>query len=345
MPAEIANRRIRVPRADRSILTIPSLEVAPHFLNANRQLFAEAECSLNGRNLADLRRATRLDALSIACPFTSSLIQKNLEVPTPDSLVVTGHQPELFHVGVWTKNFALDQVARASQSVAINLIIDNDTMNDISIRLPVGTRAHPRIERVPFDAPHPTQPWEEASIRDRDLFRQFGPTVQRQIRSSWDYDPLVGSAWNAAVQHAAVSSRLCDCLTALRANVERAWGLSNLELPMSRMCETPSFLWFAAHLLERLPELHFLYNETVAAYRRSHQLRNRTQPVPDLDRRDDWYEAPFWIWRVGDQERGRLFGRRNGSFHELRDEKQVVARLPVTDGGSLDSAVQVSTLR
>lgn len=339
MPDDTAPQRFRVPRDDRSVLAIPGLEMASRLVGANRQLFGQTSCSLHDRHLTDLRTATRHAALSLASGYTASLLQTDLPEFGSESLVVSGHQPELFHVGVWAKNFTLAGVARKSQSVAVNLVIDNDTLNSTALRIPVGLRESMRIEHVLFDTPRPTQPWEEATIRNADQFRNFGPFVQDRIRESWGFEPIIGNSWEYAVQQMAVSNRLCDGLTALRSRIERTWGQSNLELPLSKLCESEPFLWFVAHLLTRLPELHSAYNESVAIYRRDHRLRNRRQPVPDLEISDGWLEAPFWIWKRGDFQRGRLFVRRVQSAIELRDEKDVITRLPFPDDGLLSPLV------
>jgi len=309
-------------------------------IEENRSLFAGSSCSLHGRSLSDLRSSARQDAIRLARTFTSSILQSDVLPVATDSLVVTGHQPELFHVGVWAKNFATSGAARSSSAVPLNLVIDNDTLNHTSIRIPAGTREHLHAEHLLFDTPRHTQPWEEGLIRNRDTIRAFGHLVRDKMRTEWGIDPLIGSNWDAGIRQSAVSDRLCDVLTAVRVHAERAWGQRNLELPMSRLCTSEPFLWFTAHLLMRLPELHAIYNETVAEYRRSHRLRNRQQPVPDLVKQDDWLEAPFWIWQQGDAQRGRLFVRRAGSICELRDEKQVVTRFPWTEDGSLETAVQ-----
>ncbi|WP_010583873.1 hypothetical protein [Schlesneria paludicola] len=341
MPDDITPRRIRVPREDRSLLAIPELTAAPRLIAENRALFAGSSCALNGRTLVELRDEARREALDAARSYTSSLLQTEIPASCVTSLVVGGHQPELFHVGVWAKNFALAGFAHNCHSAAINLVIDNDTMNGSSVRVPVGSRDQLRIERVLFDTPRPTQPWEEVHVRDVEQFRKFGPTLRQQVQSAWHFEPLAGSAWDAAVRQLEVSSRLCDAFTALRAHVERAWGLRNLELPMSQVCEMRSFHWFFAHLIARLPELHAIYNQTVADYRRAHRIRSRTQPVPNLDVDGDWLEAPFWVWRRGDLQRGRLFARRKGDQLELRDEQTVFAKLPLTEDGALDAAVGV----
>ena len=330
----------RVPREDRSLLSIPELDLASELVEENRASFEKSRLGLHGRSLISLRSDVRSDAVRLARSYTSGLLQTDIPVVDPQSCVVSGHQPELFHVGVWSKNFTLSGLAHRFQSTPINLVIDNDTLNTTTIRIPAGTRERLRIDRLLFDTPRPVLPWEEAKVLDQDLFRMFGETISCQLSASWGFDPLIGDAWKAAVNQLSISTRLCDCLTAMRAQVERSWGLRNLELPMSQLCETEPFLWFVAHLLSRLPELYQTYNNAVAGYRREHQLRNRMQPVPDLERQGEWLEVPFWIWQRGDIQRGRLFARQVGSICELRNQTEVVARIPLAREGSLEGAVK-----
>ena len=151
MPDDITPKRFQVPRENRSLVAFPEFDSAVRLVNENRTLFATSDCSLNGRSLSDLRTAARHESLLAARTYTSRLIQSELPEIKTESLVVSGHQPELFHVGVWAKNFALADLARRCQSVAINLVIDNDSMNGTAVRVPVGSRDHLRVERVNYD--------------------------------------------------------------------------------------------------------------------------------------------------------------------------------------------------
>ena len=78
----------------------------------------------------------------------------------------------------------------------------------------------------------------------------------------------------------------------------RAWGVRNLEVPLSTVCETEAFLWFAAHLLAHLPRFQQIHNDALARYRSLYGIRSRHHPVPALGRDGDWREAPFWVWRA-----------------------------------------------
>ena len=115
------------------------------------------------------------------------------------------------------------------------------------------------------------------------------------------------------------------------ARLRARWGCHNLEVPLSKVCDTEPFAWFACHLLANLPHFHALYNDIVAGYRRRHGIRGRNHPVPDLAVEGDWLEAPFWAWRAGATRRGRLFARLTNERLELRaGEERWPAAAPKT---------------
>src|SRR5207249_2187885 len=75
---------------------------------------------------------------------------------------------------------------------------------------------------------------------------------------------------------------LGERLAAARRTIERRWGCHNLELPVSLLCGSESFAWFACHLLGDLSRFRSIYNRCVQEYRRLHGIRSRNHPVPDL---------------------------------------------------------------
>ncbi len=61
-----------------------------------------------------------------------------------------GHQPQLFHPGVWFKNFLMDRLAQQVHGLAIHVIIDNDCAAPQPDKPPpAATRGtdHPRAAR------------------------------------------------------------------------------------------------------------------------------------------------------------------------------------------------------
>src|SRR5688572_20312287 len=128
-------RRLHAPRQDRAVLAEPSLDQIAALLADNRQLLFSSAFHLLGESLAQARHRTQRTILDLALQY-----HKRADEPVPstdgDFFLVAGHQPELFHPGVWIKNFALFGLARRQRAVSINLIVDNDTAKDYSLRLP-----------------------------------------------------------------------------------------------------------------------------------------------------------------------------------------------------------------
>ena len=121
--------------------------------------------------------------LAAARQYTSSY--RDVAAPTTaERILLAGHQPQLFHVGVWFKNFVLARLARDERAVAVNLVIDSDTLKEASLRIPGGTVAEPIAAPVPFDAATAELPFERRAIRDHELFAGFGGSRRRSARAS-----------------------------------------------------------------------------------------------------------------------------------------------------------------
>ncbi|HEX6986011.1 MAG TPA: hypothetical protein VF170_11580, partial [Planctomycetaceae bacterium] len=121
-------------------------------------------------------------------------------------------------------------------------------------------------------------------------------------------------------------------------------GLHNLELPMSRLCESDPFLWVAGHVLAQLPGFVDVYNGVLREYRRLYRLKSRNHPVPPLEQRDEWLEAPFWVWRDDAPHRRRVFAMSSGRQTVLADDAgRVFATLPLSS--EMDACCAVEVLR
>src|SRR5205814_617544 len=57
--------------------------------------------------------------------------------------ILSGHQPTLFHPGVWLKNFLLSAIREQVDGAAVNLVIDNDESNSPGIFVPSGSKQDP----------------------------------------------------------------------------------------------------------------------------------------------------------------------------------------------------------
>jgi hypothetical protein len=317
----------------------PPIAAAGEMARANRRITESTDYELQGRSLARLATEAREQLICAALRYTRSYREVESAATPSASMFVAGHQPEIFHPGVWLKNFVLDRLARENGGVAVNLVIDSDTIKSSSLRVPGGSVAEPTSEAVFFDRPSAEIPFQGRMIEDRGLFESFGRRVSERI-APLVADLLVRDYWPLAVECARRTQNLGECLAQSRHQWEGRWGASTLEIPQSRVCDLPAFLWLSAHLLAQLPRFWEIYNSALACYRRRFHVRSQAHPVPELAAVDEWLEAPFWIWTDDNPRRRRLFARQRGDEIVLSDHEQLELAIALSPESDADRAVE-----
>jgi len=267
-------------------------------------------------------------------------------------LILTGHQPELFHSGVWFKNFVIDSIAKSNAGTAINLVIDSDVARSSGIRVPTASSDGSRVAEILFDAPSAEIPWEEREICDERIFRDFGAEVKRGLapllnEQSRQEGLLIDDLWPLAIDEAEReaealrqfasehssgslakafagsglrSASLAAALAGARHRLEQKIGLSVRDAALSSICLTDiSFQHFVMHLFRRHREFHDVHNAALAEFRRVNHVRSHSHPFPELAKVNEWVEMPLWIWSPDDLRRRRAFVRHRGEQWELSD--------------------------
>ncbi len=175
------NADLTAPRRSGERLIAPPLEQAGEWAAANRSLIDHAVCDVQGRELRDLAADARTELAAAAWRYTSRYRSAAKPAAEPARVFVAGHQPELFHPGVWLKNFALGRLAEMHGGVAVNLVIDSDTIKSSALRVPGGSVAEPTVEAVAFDRPSPEIPFQARAIQDPALFASFGSRAAARL--------------------------------------------------------------------------------------------------------------------------------------------------------------------
>ncbi len=254
-------------------------------------------------------------------------------------MLLSGHQPQLFHPGVWFKNFLLSELARRQGATAVNLIIDNDTCRSAALRVPGGSPSKPKLQTLMYDEPSEIVPYEERSVRDHRRFASFAARTTECLRGLVA-GPLVEPLWRHALPALESTDNLGRVLARARHCLEADWGLGTLELPLGELCDGAPFRWFALHLLVHGGRLRTIYNACLVQYRRATRLRSRSHPVPALEADGDWIEAPFWIWDARRPLRRGLFARRTREGLELTDRGELRRKVTLPASGDLSLAVE-----
>ncbi|HEX3725688.1 MAG TPA: hypothetical protein VHV08_05570, partial [Pirellulales bacterium] len=340
MSEALEHKRLRAPGEDGGKLVDPPLDSVGELIERNLAVAAEYDYDMQGQSLGQLAAAARHELVQAAWHYTRAY--RDVARPEAESggrVFLAGHQPQLFHPGVWFKNFVLAQIAQRHGGVAVNLAIDSDTIKTASIRVPAGTVSQPHVESVPLDRQTAEIPYEERSIMDRQCLASFGERSAETIRHLVAA-PLVREFWPLVTSRSAECNNLGECIAQARHQQEGLWGTTTLEIPQSQVCSLPSFHWFACHLLANLPRLWDGYNRSVADYRRANRVRSTAHPVPDLAMEDNWLEAPFWIWDRDNPRRRRLFVRQRGDEILLSDRQSLEYALALSPDGEAHRAAE-----
>lgn len=256
----------------------------------------------------ELRRQARAEALAAAKSFHRDLCLPP-GVTGSSGLLLTGHQPELFHPGVWIKNFAVALLARRHGLTPVNLVVDADVVKSPGLRVPDLREPPGQVSVVPFDIEEVGLPHEAVKVEAHHRLATFPQRVVTRLAGVGG-EPLLHDFWPRVLRALEPArNRLGDAFVSARHEVEVAWGVNNWELPLSRLCATPSFARFMGMLIERPAEFQHHHNVALAEFRRRHRLRSQVHPAPDLVERDGTWELPLWSWQTEDAVRRRLFAR------------------------------------
>lgn len=346
--APIVYRRLRAPQASGEALLDPPLHQAPALVRHNMELLSAGSCDFAGRSLAALQKFARAELVSLATEYTRSY--RDLD-SAPDSsssiraedrpLILSGHQPQLFHPGVWFKNFVLASVARRAGATAVNLIIDNDLIREAAIRAPTLSAAGFQATSIALDDAIAPIPFEERTVSSEATFASFAERVRTHM-TPLVAAPLAGELWRQLPRRGGEEPNLGRRLAQARNRLEANWGVASLEAPLGEVCQTPSFLWFACRLLAHARCFAETHNAVLAEYRQVHGIRSRLHPVPDLtgvEESAEWTETPFWIWTAADPRRRKVFVRTGAEGVEITDREQVRIALPLSAESAAERSV------
>ena len=310
---------VRAPRGNNLAAIAPPRDAIAELLNANHAFWSSGEVP---SWIRDLRGAARRQLAPVAREYTNSYLSGPLvpesELRENRTWIVGGHQPELFHPGVWFKNILIDRLAKETASVGLHAIVDHDLLRTATLRVPTRDTqrhiAHATLIPLPLakpstpDALLPWNAWQvDGSKIDRvcdEIQRALGSVgIQKSMASDFFHQlGNVDQSINAAV-----------ALSQVRHRMERRHGVGNWEFPISHLCGTAAWRTFVAHCVSHAKELNHTYNTCLEEYRAGAGITNPAQPVPRLGRQGEWVELPFWIRLPGQFTRYRMWVEFTGS--------------------------------
>lgn len=250
--------------------------------------------------LRALREQARAETVAEAARFSAAIGLDAPSVWAGQPIVMTGHQPELYHPGVWVKDFLVDRLAEETGALGLDLVVDTDASAPIALRVPC-LRDGVREREVVLAEGDPDVAYAQIpipSVAVRDAFRGHGlalldalpaPALRRHFGSFCDaLDAAAGDA-----------EQLGALMTAARRRYEAPADTRYLEVLASAQSRLASYREFAAMLLTDAVRFRSVMNASLAEYRARTGARSAAQPFPDLAEREGAVEAPFWLLADG----------------------------------------------
>jgi hypothetical protein len=336
----MARARAETPAGNGELLSEPPYAVWAALTRSNARLAAGWDFEVCGVPIAEARAEARRECLDLAAGYSARLGVPVAEVEgEPELVVVTGHQPEIYHPGIWVKEFLLQRLADETGAAAIDLVVDSDGFDSVGVHSPC-LRPEVGVCRSYLAVGTADGCYARAAVpplADIERFREAGAEQLATLPSpsiARHFDRFCALLAEAAVD----AGDLGELVTFARRRYEAEVGTDYLELPVTSMAGSRSFAGFVAHIARDARRFAEVYDRSLAAYRAMTGTRSAAQPFPDLRVDGDLVELPLWhlgegrttVWvRTGQRPEIVVDGATIASLDSCDTAADTLARSPL----------------
>lgn len=330
---------LTAPRDSGQVLIAPPASELAELARENHELLSSSEPRLEART--DARTSNQTIANEEASAGTSCATERLIcgkplahwrtetrakILRNPDALaIVTGHQPEFIHAGVWAKHVVAARLAQATGGEAINLVVDNDAPKRTSLTIPIETESGTELQNVPTTTARAGFAYEQSPPMARKQIDQLDKAVRDALADRYEHSMM--PTYLRALHDQTGAKDWVDQHIAARAAVDRELGVKLTDVRVSEV-------WCSALLVDMLTQANEFagaYNAALENYRAENSVRSPDRPIPDLAIEHDRIEVALWTYREGEPRR-RVFVRGRGQDElELFAGEQLMGRIPQTD--------------
>lgn len=219
--------------------------------------------------------------------------------PASQPIVMTGHQPVIFHPGLAFKYQIAERVAAENQAIGIAVSIDTD-------RGDCGQFTFPKRAASDQATDFPMSREVQTVAKSHNLYThgrlqtasEIETTASQVIQNLEGLPSPVSTKLAADVfanyeRLAAIKCSSAEANTILRS--QHGIGGRLLEIPLSAIASFPEALTLTADILKQSERFAQVYNSSLKLFREEHGIRNAANPFPDLKISDGLCELPFWV--------------------------------------------------
>lgn len=326
------------PKKNKEIFIEPAYENIPDLIALNKKRFQSYVFDINGIPFFQFREQVRSDTLKKAREYSEkiwSLCSKlniaGTENPfdakdsyTPEKdIIQTGHSPAIVQPGVLIKHSLVNSIAKKINGIGINMVVDNDAGNDNCLNIPYITGPNSSVERIEYHPGLRNLAFEEIRYADSKQLPAFKESVLKSLYNP-DMKKTFEEFMNVVIKFSVETLQFSDLFTFARHAFLTRFGINNLEVPVSHISETDSFLQFFLHITANAKSFVEIYNAKLREYRKLKKISSKANPLPDLMEEGFVIEMPFWIWEEGKQRKSLYASIADDSRISIISENKIV---------------------
>lgn len=278
-----------------TIVADPPYAEWPAMMEANRRASASWAFEIGGRPFAEFRKEARAESVRLARGYSAVIEIPLAEKPEDSPVIMTGHQPELYHPGVWLKDFLLQRFAAEYDALGMDVVVDSDGFERISLSAPC---IEPVVHRCEFPLADGSESGCFAGTKVPEAARLSAAFDAEEAALAKLADPAV--VRNLDVFRSCMESvrgmadSIADLVTYSRRRLEARAGNDYLELPVTALATARTWHEFVAELALDARRFATAYNDALGEFRELNGTKNPAQPFPDLSIDGDEIELPLW---------------------------------------------------
>ncbi len=324
--ANVAQQRLTVPLSNSQRGELRGAMVA--LAAARARETHEIACSLRNLHLPSNRVASleQMEARWTALEHQVSRFRSN-ETP----IVMTGHQPTIFHSGIEWKYRATDIFVRQLQAIGLAVWMDTDPGDAGAFQVPrlagpVDDNAFLSLVRSVRSLASAGDMMAHCRVQPKENVLGLAREVAADLAACGQM-VAAGVAREALELYAELSGG-----SVIAAHQAVKWFLGRetvpLKIPFSQLMALPLAQRVMFSFVSDAPRLVTSYNTGLDAWRKERGIRNAANPFPNLVSDGLWQELPFWVLRASDDRRRSLMWRPvDDDQWELRSEEQLLSRV------------------
>ena len=265
-------------------------------------------CAFDNSRITDLRRSARTRLVDRAQQFTLRLagIADDAGMAPMDSgiltgdpasqpIVMTGHQPVVFHSGLTFKYEITEQVAADASAICVGVVIDTDLGDAGQFSYPESNPDSDAPKLAIETLAKSNNLYLNGRLRSAAEIGETGNKVENHLQRLGRN--FASERFSAAIQD--FTELASTKVSAMEANLIVRWqrgiGGRMLEIPLSAVASFPESLMLTADILKQPARFAAAYNSALEVFRGEHNIRNAANPFPNLKIDKDSCELPFWL--------------------------------------------------